>query len=262
MVTSQACMPSRSLLGLPADFHDVTVRIAELHAHVVGLVPPIHDLEPVGLDAVAKRAHVLRAVCAAAEVEERREHDGLVDLSDREREPVCVVEDGDAILARLGLRHEAEVPLVEAHRARLVRDGEGEVGHYRARAPTSPGRTSRGGATSPASCTGGFSGSSRGSAPKEARKRSSGGSPYVVVRWRGTRPADRIKASIRSGGSSCPNSAPAEREIDSFINVPPRSLTPAASACRVPSGPSFTHDAWMFTISGCKASRATAWTSS
>ena len=67
---------------------------------------------------------------------------------------------------------------------------------------------------------------------------------------------------MRSGGSSCPNSAPAEREIDSFISVPPRSFTPAASACRVPSGPSFTHDAWMFVIAGCSASRATAWTSS
>ena len=54
---------------------------------------------------------------------------------------------------------------------------------------------------------------------------------------------------MRSGGSSCPNAAPAEREIDSFMSVPPRSLTPAASACRVPSGPSFTHDAWMFVIS-------------
>ena len=40
------------------------------------------------------------------------------------------------------------------------------------------------------------------------------------------------------------------------MSVPPRSLTPAASAWRVPSGPSFTHDAWMFVIHGCSARRA------
>ena len=73
-------------------------------------------------------------------------------------------------------------------------------------------------------------------------------SPYVVVRCRGTRPAERISASIASGGSSCPHSEPAAREIDSFISVPPRSLTPAASAWRTPSGPSFTQLAWMFVI--------------
>ena len=37
-------------------------------------------------------------------------------------------------------------------------------------------------------------------------------------------------------------SDPAAREIDSFISVPPRSFTPAASACRTPSGPILTHE--------------------
>ena len=44
-------------------------------------------------------------------------------------------------------------------------------------AARSPGRTSRGGATSPASFTGGFSGSASGAAPNDARTRSSGASP-------------------------------------------------------------------------------------
>ena len=44
------------------------------------------------------------------------------------------------------------------------------------------------------------------------------------------------------------------------MSVPPRSFTPAASACRVPSGPSFTHEAWTLVISGWSARRATACT--
>ena len=60
------------------------------------------------------------------------------------------------------------------------------------------------------------------------------------------RPAARIASSIRSGGSSWPCSAPAAREIDSFISVPPRSLTPARSAAAAPPIPSFTQEAWTF----------------
>ena len=50
--------------------------------------------------------------------------------------------------------------------------------------------------------------------------------------------------------------APAAREIDSFISVPPRSLTPARSAAAAPSSPSFTHEAWTFSIHGWRTSRA------
>ena len=50
---------------------------------------------------------------------------------------------------------------------------------------------------------------------------------------------------MRSGGHSWPWLAPAAREIDSFMSVPPRSFTPAPSSTPAPSGPSFTHDAWM-----------------
>ena len=76
------------------------------------------------------------------------------------------------------------------------------------------------------------------------------------------RPVERITASICSGGNSCPCSAPADREIDSFISVPPRSLTPARKAAATPSGPSFTQETCTFVIHGCSASRATACTSS
>jgi len=110
----------------------------------------------------------------------------------------------------------------------------------------------------PASRAGGLSASASGAAPNERRTCSGSGDPYVVVRCRGTRPAERISASIASGGSSWPHSEPAAREIDSFISVPPRSLTPAASACLTPSGPSFTQLACTFWIRGCRASRATA----
>src|SRR6266542_2443050 len=76
------------------------------------------------------------------------------------------------------------------------------------------------------------------------------------------RPAERITSSIASGGNSWPCCAPAEREIDSFISVPPRSLTPARSAAATPSGPSLTHETCTFVIHGCSARRATACTSS
>jgi FO synthase len=55
---------------------------------------------------------------------------------------------------------------------------------------------------------------------------------------------------------------PAAREIDSFISVPPRSFTPAASASRTPCGPSFTQEACTFVTCGWSASRATACASS
>ena len=114
-----------------------------------------------------------------------------------------------------------------------------------------PGRTSRGGATSPASLhlrverLGERRGAERRArpAPRARRRRASSAGAA-------TRPAERISSSICSGGSSCPHSEPAAREIDSFISVPPRSFTPAASASPTPSGPSLTHEAWMFVIHG------------
>ena len=74
--------------------------------------------------------------------------------------------------------------------------------------------------------------------------------------------AARIASSIRSGGISWPCAAPAAREIDSFISVPPRSFAPARSAACAPSIPSFTHEACTFVIQGCSASRPTACMSS
>src|SRR5262249_58432265 len=104
------------------------------------------------------------------------------DLADREREPGIVVEDPDAVLARLGLRHEPEVVRVETHRAPLIRDREREVVHQRAGAPGSrPGRTSRGGATRPASFTGGVSRAPRGAAPHPGRTRPPRPPPQLPV---------------------------------------------------------------------------------
>ena len=71
-----------------------------------------------------------------------------------------------------------------------------------------------------------------------------------------------MRASIRSGDSSWPNPAPAARVMLSFINVPPRSFTPAFRHACTPRGPIFTHEAWMFGTSGCSARRATACISS
>ena len=36
----------------------------------------------------------------------------------------------------------------------------------------------------------------------------------------------------------------------SFIKVPPRSLAPASRQAAAPAGPIFTHDVWIFGISG------------
>ena len=47
---------------------------------------------------------------------------------------------------------------------------------------------------------------------------------------------------------SWPCTAPAARVMDSFISVPPRSLAPASSSSAAPSGPIFTHEAWMLGI--------------
>src|SRR5262245_21294404 len=85
-----------------------------------------------------------------------------------------------------------------------------------------------------------------------------GGMPYHVVRCAGNRPSERISASRTVGGISCPWSAPAAREILSFIRVPPQSFAPAARHALAPAGPSFTHDTWILLTSGCSASRATA----
>ena len=93
-------------------------------------------------------------------------------------------------------------------------------------------------------------GSSSGAAPNDRVTCSGGGDPYSVVRCRGTRPAARISFSIRSGGISCPHAAPADREIDSFISVPPRSFAPARSASATPAGPAFTHETCTFSTHG------------
>ena len=129
----------------------------------------------------------------------------------------------------------------------------------RAQLARAAGRSSFAGRRRPASRTGGLTrlrerrrAERAATAPGRGARRSSS-----AAAARG--PPSGSAPPSRSGGISCPHSEPAAREIDSFISVPPRSLTPAASACRTPSGPSFTQLAWMFVISGWSASRATAW---
>ena len=74
------------------------------------------------------------------------------------------------------------------------------------------------------------------------------------------RPAPRIAASSSSGVASWPCAAPEAREMFSSMRVPPKSLHPASSRRAPPSRPSFTHEAWMLSISPSSAIRPTAWT--
>ena len=69
---------------VPPDLDDVPVRVAELHAHVVRLVPPLDDVKPVRLDAIPKGMHFGRAGGTAAKVQERRQDNRVIDLSQRE----------------------------------------------------------------------------------------------------------------------------------------------------------------------------------
>src|SRR5688500_7407574 len=52
---------------VPPDLDDVTIRVADLHAHVVRLVPPLDDVDAVRLDAIPKGTHVVGAGGATAE---------------------------------------------------------------------------------------------------------------------------------------------------------------------------------------------------
>ena len=108
----------------------------------------------------------------------------------------------------------------------------------------------------------GSSGSASGGAPNEAATRSGGG---VAVerrplarrcgRRRGSSPPSARAASPGRGSRR-----PRARSTRSSASRPGR-CTPARSAAAAPSGPSFTHEAWMFVIHGWSASRATACTS-
>src|SRR5688572_29835261 len=89
--TRHSCSASTSGC-VPPDLDDITVRVAKLHAHVVRLVPPVDDVESVRLDAIPKRAHLVRARGTATKVQERRQHNRLIDLAERERESAGVVE--------------------------------------------------------------------------------------------------------------------------------------------------------------------------
>src|SRR5581483_3492542 len=85
--------------------------------------------------------------------------------------------------------------------------------------------------------------------------------PYKVVRCSSVRPIGSTSARRSASSMPWPCDAPAAREMFSFINVPPRSLTPARSSCCAPARPSLTHDACTLSMSPWYAMRATAWIS-
>src|SRR5205085_8062649 len=100
---------------LPGRFDDVAVRVAALHAHVLGLVPLLDDRDAVGGEPVAEAPHLLRRGQAFPEVEEPRQPDRLVGGAEREREAVRVVEHQHAVVVPpRRARAEAEVRLVES----------------------------------------------------------------------------------------------------------------------------------------------------
>ena len=66
------------MLRLPGRFDDVAVRVAALHADVLGLVPVLDDRDSVGGQPVAKGLYSFPARQADSEVEERGDRDLLL----------------------------------------------------------------------------------------------------------------------------------------------------------------------------------------
>ena len=138
-----------------------------------------------------------------------------------------------------GEKEEQAVGLLGAQMHRLLpssaaerRVGGAGADRRRPHETARPGRTSlRPVASWPSYRSSGSTGSASGE-----RAEGGGGSARDPGRRRASSAAGasgrsaRIAASISSGGISWPWLAPAAREIDSFISVPPRSLAPARSA--------------------------------
>ena len=78
------------LSRLPGDLDHVAVRIAELDAHVVGLVPLADDRDAVRREPVAERAHLVRGGQTRAEVQELRQADRLVRLPSASENPAAL----------------------------------------------------------------------------------------------------------------------------------------------------------------------------
>src|SRR4029079_1796846 len=94
---------------LPRCLDHVAVRIEELHADVLGLVPLLDDPDAVGAEPGAERLDGLPARQVDSEVEELGQADRLFGRPEREREPVRVVEHEDAaVVAARRPRGEAE----------------------------------------------------------------------------------------------------------------------------------------------------------
>ena len=124
---------------------------------------------------------------------------------------------------------------------------------YACRSPAaarrSPGRTRRGGATSPASFTGGLSGSASGAAPNDARTRSSGGTP-VERRPLARDAAGRADELLHALGRHLLPELGSGGARDRLVHERPAEVVHAGGErLPRPSGPSFTQEAWMFVIS-------------
>ena len=169
-------------------------------------------------------------------------------LVDRRVERVAVEREADRDDVRAALAGRRSRA---ARRARVLRRRQGRAGRAVA------GRRRR------AVSTGGLSGSASGGAPNEAATRSAAG---VAVQRRplprhAAGGADRLLHPLRRQLLAVARARPRARSTRSSASRRGR-CTPARSAAAAPSRPSFTHEAWMFVIQGCSASRATACTSS
>jgi hypothetical protein len=104
--------------------------IQELDAHIVRLVPLLDDGDAVGCEAIPEGSNGVRALKVNPEVEEARQADRLSGRPESQGETFGVVEHQDiVVVAARGLRVEAEVRLVEATRALLIRDRKSQVLH-------------------------------------------------------------------------------------------------------------------------------------
>ena len=85
------------LLGLPARLDDVAVGVADLDAHVVGLVPELDDLDARGRERVAQVPHRAGLLDGEAEVQEARERRRPLGGAERERDVAGAVEHQHAV---------------------------------------------------------------------------------------------------------------------------------------------------------------------
>jgi hypothetical protein len=115
--------------GLPGDFHDVTVRIETLHAHIVGLIPLPDDHNAVSPHSLPETADILRARQGDPEMEEPRHVDGSVAGPQSKGKTFRVVEHKDPVRILPWRGIEAQIGRIETPRPFLIADGKCKVVH-------------------------------------------------------------------------------------------------------------------------------------